>query len=83
MSLNRFSYRVVTVQDLHVTFVNGKWNGKVDREQVDVATAFTSCPMIYEYLEVAGADGWELVTVNDHRTADSWLQNLYLKRSVY
>ena len=48
-----------------------------------MATAFSSCPMIYEYLEAAGADGWELVTVNDHRTADSWLQNLYLKRSAY
>lgn len=83
MSLNRFSYRVVTVQDLRVTFINGEWNGSVKREDAEMATAFLSCPMIYEYLDATGADGWELVSVTDHRTADSWLQNLYLKKAEY
>ena len=83
MSLNRFSYRVVTVQDLRVTFVNGEWNGSVKREDEEMATAFLSCPTIYEYLAAVVADGWELVSVTDHRTGDSWLQNLFLKKAEY
>jgi hypothetical protein len=83
MSLNRYHYRVVLAQDQFVTFVNGEWNGSVDMNSVDGSTALSSCPKVHEYLQAAGADGWELVTVTEHRTESSLVQTLYLKRSSY
>lgn len=46
-----------------VTFVNGVWQGhdipEGERRPEDVQ----ACPLVWDYLNSAGADGWQLVTV--------------------
>ena len=58
-----FKYRVCQVQRSRVTFVNGHWQGLQVPEQSNPAELYNSCPMVWEYLESAGRDGWELVAV--------------------
>jgi hypothetical protein len=53
-----------------VTFVNGRWQG-LQIENADMGTLYNSCPMIWEYLEAAGRDGWELVSSAPHATSDA------------
>ena len=57
-----YKYRVCQMQMSRVTFVNGLWQGLQIHEEADQAQLYNSCPMIWEYLESAGRDGWELVT---------------------
>ncbi len=56
-----FKYRVCQTQLARVTFVNGRWQG-LQIENADAGMLYNSCPMVWEYLEAAGRDGWELVT---------------------
>jgi hypothetical protein len=56
-----FKYRVCQMQMSRVTFVNGHWQGLQIHEEVDRTQLYNSCPMVWEYLEAAGRDGWELV----------------------
>ena len=56
-----FKYRVCQVQMARVTFVNGHWQGLQVPENSDPAQLYNSCPMVWEYLDSAGRDGWELV----------------------
>ena len=56
-----FKYRVCQVQMARVTFVNGHWQGLQIQEDIDQAQLYNSCPMVWEYLDSAGRDGWELV----------------------
>jgi hypothetical protein len=56
-----FKYRVCQTQMARVTFVNGRWQGLQVAEETDPAQLYNSCPMVWEYLESAGRDGWELV----------------------
>ena len=58
-----FKYRVCQTQMARVTFVNGHWQGLQIQEQSNPAELYNSCPMVWEYLESAGRDGWELVAV--------------------
>jgi hypothetical protein len=58
-----FKYRVCQTQMARVTFVNGHWQGLQVPEQSNPAELYNSCPMVWEYLESAGRDGWELVAV--------------------
>jgi hypothetical protein len=58
-----FKYRVCQTQRAHVTFVNGHWQGLQVPEEVAPAQLYNSCPMVWDYLESAGRDGWELVAV--------------------
>jgi len=55
-----FKYRVCQTQMARVTFVNGRWQG-LQIENADACTLYNSCPMVWEYLDAAGRDGWELV----------------------
>lgn len=48
-----------------VTFVNGRWQG-LQIEGAAAETLYNSCPMVWEYLEAAGRDGWELVSAAPH-----------------
>jgi hypothetical protein len=57
-----FEYLVCQTQWGHVTFVNGEWRGSVDYTSEDVDAAYKSCPQIWEYLNRAGEEGWELVS---------------------
>jgi hypothetical protein len=83
----QFAYRVCTVQYGRVTFVNAAWNGKIQiaEENSDV-TVINSCPLMHEYLESAGNDGWELVTCFSQRSgvnskvSDDTTQTLFMKK---
>lgn len=57
-----FKYRVCQVQMARVTFVNGHWQGLQVPENSNLSELYNSCPMVWEYLDSAGRDGWELVT---------------------
>jgi hypothetical protein len=53
-----------------VTFVNGRWQG-LQIESADANTLYNSCPMVWEYLEAAGRDGWELVASAAQASSDA------------
>jgi len=59
-----FKYRVCRTQMARVTFVNGHWQGLQVAEESNPAELYNSCPMVWEYLESSGRDGWELVGVS-------------------
>ncbi len=73
--MTRFEYLVVYVEQDRVLTANGHWQGTVEAEEEG---ANESCPMLFDYLEEAGAQGWELVTLDpeERRTAQ-----LYFKRA--
>lgn len=59
-----FRYRVCQVQMARVTFVNGQWQGLQIPEESNPTELYNSCPMVWDYLEAAGRDGWELITTS-------------------
>lgn len=65
-----FKYRVCQTQMARVTFVNGRWQG-LQIENTDADTLYNSCPLVWEYLEAVGRDGWELVTIAPHAVSHS------------
>lgn len=76
-----FEYQVCQVQLSRVTFANGRWLGTVPQDHEDIQHAFNSCPTVWEYLDQAGAMGWELVTVTTRTEAQGQVMDvLYLKR---
>ena len=80
-----FEYLVCMVQNSRVTFVNGEWQGTVRAESNDMRAALESCPQVWDYLNTAGADGWELagavnVSITHDQSASQLSSNLYLKR---
>lgn len=60
-----FKYRVCQTQMGRVTFVNGRWLG-LQIENASADTLYNSCPLVWDYLESAGREGWELVTAAAH-----------------
>jgi len=82
-----FKYRVCQVQMARVTYVNGQWQGLQVAEVAGAETVFNSCPMVWEYLESAGRDGWELVTAAGHAMShgeevSNAVNLLFLKKEV-
>jgi hypothetical protein len=82
-----FKYRVCQVQLARVTFVNGHWQGLQVPENSNPAELYNSCPMVWEYLDSAGRDGWELVTSAaqglSHAPEGSQTTNLlFLKKEI-
>jgi hypothetical protein len=80
-----FKYRVCQTQMARVTFVNGHWQGLQIPEQSSPAQLYNSCPMVWEYLESAGRDGWELVAATaqtDVTTGPGAATLLFLKKEV-
>jgi hypothetical protein len=80
-----FKYRVCRVQTARVTFVNGHWQGLQVPEESNPSELYNSCPMVWDYLESSGRDGWELVGVTSHSdgTAHPLADNLlFLKKEV-
>lgn len=81
-----YEYLVCQAQWGHITFVNGEWQGSVDYRTEDHDAAYKSCPEVWEYLNRAGREGWELVgtmtLVNTHTEGSSQATNqLFLKRA--
>ena len=80
-----FKYRVCQTQMARVTFVNGHWQGLQIPEESSPAELYNSCPMVWDYLESAGRDGWELVAVSaqpDGVGGSTGANLLFLKREV-
>ena len=71
----RFEYLVCSAQMMHLTFINGQWQGEVPP---NTTGALESCPQLYDFLQEVGDSGWELVAVTS--TKDDKLTTLYLKR---
>lgn len=76
----QFEYRVCAMQNGRVTFVNGEWQGQVAPTTGDPNQALETCPAVWDYLNKAGQDGWELVSVLNQPLEDVHLQTLFLKR---
>lgn len=72
----RFEYMICTAQLMHLTFVNGRWQGAAPPNSNG---ALDSCPNLWDFLQEAGDSGWELVTVTSPIKPDE-LTTLYLKR---
>lgn len=66
-----------------VTFVNGEWQGADIPESERTQDDIQACPLVWDYLQCAGEEGWELVCVLE-TTGPARNQNtvrtLYLKR---
>ena len=81
-----FKYRVCQVQMARVTFVNGHWQGLQIHQGIDQAQLYNSCPMVWEYLDSAGRDGWELVATAEQAVSYGEVGNatslLFLKKEV-
>jgi hypothetical protein len=80
-----FKYRVCQAQMARLTFVNGHWQGLQVPEESNPAELYNSCPMVWEYLESAGRDGWELVAVTsqaDGIGGPNAANLLFLKKEV-
>ena len=76
----RYEYQVCQVQRARVTFVNGSWLGEVAPSAENFEAALASCPAVWDYLQEAGREGWELVGAHDLQTTGETLEKLYLKR---
>jgi len=81
-----FKYRVCQMQMSRVTFVNGHWQGLQVQEERDAAHLYNSCPMVWEYLDSAGRDGWELVATTQqtegYRESASTASLLFLRKEI-
>ena len=75
-----YEYRVCNVQQTRVTFVNGAWQGSVALDYNAAESSMNSCPHVWDYLQSAGYDGWELAGAVGQDTRDGSFQVLYLKR---
>ena len=73
--MTRFEYLVVFMKDDRVLTANGHWQGTVDRGEDGAAE---SCPSLFDYLGEAGAQGWELVSIDPEDTGTA---QLYFKRT--
>jgi len=79
-----FEYQVWNVQGAHVAWINGAWQGKGDKPDLNrQAAALDSTPMVWDVLQKAGAAGWELVAVVDQSDPQTNTAHyvLFLKRS--
>jgi hypothetical protein len=79
-----YEYQVCSVQYARVTFVNGTWRGRAAMSE-DTSASLESCPNVWDYLQEAGRDGWELVAVVTHpnQQQDTVQDMLYLKRPLW
>lgn len=83
--MDKFEYRVCQIQLNRVTFVNGQWQGTKDYDVDDYDTVSKSCPEVWDYLSLAGDEGWELVTTSSNTIIQDnqysqVVTNIFLKR---
>ncbi len=80
--MERYEYRVCQAQFSRVTYVNGAWIGQLSETFSDAQKALDSCPEVWDYLDQAGAEGWELVTVTTRTQEGGQIVDvLYLRRA--
>jgi hypothetical protein len=58
-----YEYQVCRVNFQRVTFVNDRWQGDDVPESQRKDADIQRCPALWDYLQDAGRQGWELVTV--------------------
>ncbi|MBI1923708.1 hypothetical protein HYR99_05605 [Candidatus Poribacteria bacterium] len=75
-----FEYQVCQIQESRVTFVNGVWQGEREMVPDNPDASLNSCPQTWEYLQEAGAAGWELVGALNRYHPGVQVQQLFLKR---
>lgn len=73
--MTKFEYLVVYMENDRVLTANGHWQGEVEKGEDGAAE---SCPSLFEYLEQAGAQGWDLVALDPEETGTA---QLYFKRA--
>lgn len=81
----RFQHQVCYSVLDRVTFVNGVWQGNDIPESERQPKDVEACPIVWDYLQQAGAAGWELVCVLEtpHQVkGQPWVRTLYLKREM-
>ena len=84
--VQNYEYQVCSVQYGRVTFVNANWRGHQPLGSAeDTNLLLESCPHVWEYLQEAGRDGWELVAATTHpqEQRDAAQDTLYLKRPLW
>lgn len=68
-----------------VTFTNGQWLGENIPESERTQESITACPLVWEYLQRAGGEGWELVGVVETPAPgrnEPGVRTLFLKRQI-
>jgi hypothetical protein len=79
--VDRFEYRVCQAQQSRVTFVDGEWAGSVSTTASNPQKALESCPEVWIYLNQAGREGWELVSVTTRvQEGGQIVDTFYLRR---
>jgi hypothetical protein len=73
----RFKYNVCQVQAGHVTYVNGRWQGNQALAGAVMEQLIRTCPVLWDYLNAAGRDGWELVIVTQQSGGHDPAQAVY------
>lgn len=66
-----------------VTFANGVWQGEKIAESERKTEDVAKCPLVWDYLQRAGGEEWELVCVLETPNpgpGQSWVRTLFLKR---
>ena len=78
----QFEYLICSVQQNTVTFVNGRWQGKLSPR---APNALETCPKLWGFLQEVGNAGWELVSVTTEgdNGPETTLTTLYLKREKF
>jgi hypothetical protein len=78
----KFEFRVCQVQDARVTYVNGKWQGKMALSADHIDEAVATCPEEWDYLQATGADGWDLAAALGGVGGEMNSRMLYLRREL-
>ncbi len=79
MAQRQFEYRVAVMQLNRVTFVDGKWAGRMAPTE---AGAIDSCEELSAWLRNEGLEGWKLVSVTAEAVSGQNLSRLYLRREL-
>ncbi len=77
-----FEYLLVQSQLGNVTFVNGKWQGRLapNSEAGTDERVIESCPKLWVYLNDVGSRGWELVAAYSVAASGGGFERFVLKR---
>lgn len=78
----QYRYQVCAMQNNRITFMNGVWQGEIGPSGVDPNVALDSCPTVWDFLNKAGREGWELTAVLDQPVENTHIQTLFLQRRL-
>jgi hypothetical protein len=81
----QYEYLVCLIQSGRVTFANGQWQGTIPFNTINTQQSLDSCPQVWDYLNLAGSEGWELIGavnigITHNQEMSPLASNLFLKR---